>query len=319
MNNRLFISMYHYTRDLKHSRYPEIRGLDYPLFRKQLDFFKENFNVVRMEQVIEAVKGNEELPENAVLLTFDDGYIDNYTFAFPLLQEYGFQGSFFISGKTFTTHQLLNVNKIHYIIASADIKKLVEDVKEKMNYYRGREFEYPSNEELWEKYAAENRNDGKETIFVKRMLQVALPEELRSRIASDLFEKYVGVSEEVLAYEIYLSEEQMRAMQRGGMYFGVHGYDHYWLANLSEEQMRADIDKGLEILDDFIDRSAWVINYPYGDYSNAVAEYAKSKGAVVGLTIEPRKADISVDDPLILPRLDCNDFPPKSNNYQNMK
>lgn len=87
-NNKLFISMYHYTRDLEHSRYPNIKGLSSNLFRKQLEFFKENFNVVRMEQVIDAVRGKVDLPHNAVLLTFDDGYIDNYVFALPLLEEY---------------------------------------------------------------------------------------------------------------------------------------------------------------------------------------------------------------------------------------
>lgn len=48
--------MYHYTRDLKHSRYPEIKGLDLPLFREQIHYFKDNFNVVTMEQVIDAAE-----------------------------------------------------------------------------------------------------------------------------------------------------------------------------------------------------------------------------------------------------------------------
>lgn len=54
---KLYISMYHYIRDLRHSRYPNIKGMDISLFRKQQDFFRSNFNVVRMEQVIEATGG----------------------------------------------------------------------------------------------------------------------------------------------------------------------------------------------------------------------------------------------------------------------
>ena len=117
--SKLYISMYHYTRDIVHSRYPQIKGLDTNLFRQQIEYMKNNFNIVTMEQVIDAVEGKSELSEKALLLTFDDGYIDNYTFAFPILEEFGIQGSFFIPGKTFTTHQLLDVNKIHYILASA--------------------------------------------------------------------------------------------------------------------------------------------------------------------------------------------------------
>ena len=226
-HKKFYIVMYHYTRDLIHSRYSQIKGMDIGLLRKQLSFFKERFNVIRMEQVIEAMKNDTPLPDNAMLLTFDDGYIDNYAYAMPLLEEFGFQGSFFIPGKTFTTHQLLDVNKIHYILASADIDELVNDLKKKMNYYRGCEFDYPETEELWNKYAIPNRFDSGDIIFCKRMLQTVLPEALRNRISSDLFKKYVGVTEEQLAYELYMTPEQIMTLKRHGMFIGVHGYDHY--------------------------------------------------------------------------------------------
>ncbi len=65
--NKIYISMYHYTRDLVHSRYPQIKGLDISLFRRQIDFMKNNFNIVTMEQVMAAVEGKETLPEKALL------------------------------------------------------------------------------------------------------------------------------------------------------------------------------------------------------------------------------------------------------------
>lgn len=314
--SKLYISMYHYTRDLVHSRYPQIKGLDSYLFRQQIEYMKNNFNIVTMEQVIDSVEGKSDLPENALLLTFDDGYVDNYTFALPVLEEYGVQGSFFIPGKTFSTHRLLDVNKIHYILASADIYKLVEDVKREMDYYRGIENDYAPTDELFNEYAVANRFDVKEIIFVKRMLQTVLPEKIRNTISSNLFEKYVDVTEEQLAYELYMTEEQIRTMKRHGMFIGIHGYDHYWLGNLSPEQMKQDISMALDTMDEFIDRKHWVMNYPYGNYNNDVLEYIKNQGACVGLTTEVRIADIGVDSALELPRLDCNDFPPKSEKYK---
>ena len=313
--NELYISMYHYTRDLKHSRYPEIKGLDVNLFREQIAFMKSNFNIVTMEQVLEAISTKEKLPEKVLLLTFDDGYADNYNVAMPILEEYGVQGSFFIPGKTFTTHQLLDVNKIHYVLASANIYNLVEDLKKEMDYYRGQEFQYAPTEELFAKYAVASRFDIKETVFVKQMLQTVLPEKLRNIISSKLFAKYVGVTEEQLAYELYMSEEQIRTMKRHGMFIGIHGYDHYWLGNLPVEQMENDISLALDALDEFVDRKQWVMNYPYGNYNKDVLAYITKQGACLGLTTEVRLADIDKDNPLELPRLDCNDFPPKSDNY----
>lgn len=312
---KLYISMYHYTRDLTHARYPEIKGMDVPLFKKQLEYLTANFNVVTMEQVLEAVTEKKELPERAMLLTFDDGYIDNYTYALPLLEEFGVQGSFFIPGKTFTTHQLLDVNKIHYMLASADIGKLVIDVKGEMDRYRGNEFDFAPTADLYKEYAVANRFDNEDTVFVKRMLQTVLPEKLRNIICSNLFEKYVGVTEEQLAYELYMTEEQIRALKRRGMFIGLHGYDHYWLGNLEKNQMENDISMALDALSEFIDRDKWVMNYPYGNYSEDVLDFISKKGAVVGLSTEVRAADLDKDNPLALPRFDCNDFPPKSERY----
>lgn len=313
--SRLMVVMYHYTRDLNNSRYPNVKGMDSSLFRKQIDFFINNFNVVSMEQVIDAMERNIELPDNGLLITFDDGYIDNYTYAFPILDEYGIQGSFFIPGKTFATHQLLDVNKVHYILASGNEYEIIKDLQAEMDYYRGTEFVYEETDVLFKKYGKPNRFDSGETIFIKRMLQTVLPEKLRNIISSNLFKKYVGVSEKQLAYELYMNEDQIKTMIRHGMHIGIHGYDHYWLGNLPVDEMKQDIDLALETLGAFIDNSAWTIAYPYGNYSQEVLEYVKRRGAKAGVTTEVRSFDTDMDSPFLIPRFDCNDFPPKSNNY----
>ena len=100
------------------------------------------------------------------------------------------------------------------------------------------------------------------------------------------------------------------------MYIGIHGYDHYWLGNLSKEKMQEDITKALDVMDEFIDRKEWVMNYPYGNFNSDVLEFIEKEGACIGLTTEVRIAEIRKDPVLQLPRLDCNDFPPKSENYK---
>ncbi len=314
----LYIVMYHYTRDLLHSRYPKIKGLDLSLFRQQIDFFLNNFSIVTMEEVIAASTGATILPPKALLLTFDDGYIDHYTSALPILEAAKIKACFFIPGKTFATHQLLDVNKIHYILASAHMKQLLPDVLERIDHYRGTEFDYPSSAELFSKYAQKSRFDTKETIFIKMALQTLLPEAVRTLIASDLFQKYVGITEKTIAHELYMSADQIRMLKRCGHFIGIHGYDHYWLENLSVQQMHADIAKALDAMNEFINLSQWVMCYPYGSYNTTVIDYIKGKGACLGLTTNVGIADLEKDDRLALPRLDCNDFPPKSENYKRL-
>lgn len=263
-------------------------------------------------------QGRQDLPENAVLLTFDDGYLDHYTFVLPILEEKKVQGSFFVPGKIFAERALLDVNKIHYILASTDTKNLFMDVLKRLDYYRGLEFSYPENKELIERYAKANRFDSKEIIFIKRILQTVLPERLRHQISSDLFKTYVGITEEQLAGELYMTEEQIKTMKRHGMFLGIHGYDHYWLGELPKEKMEADILKALHVMEELVDRKAWVMNYPYGSYNENVLQYIKSQGACLGLTTYVDIADTTRHGFLELPRLDCNDFPPKSENYKKL-
>ena len=277
------IVMYHYIRDLQHSRYPRIRGLDVSLFEKQIKFLANNFEIIKMEDLIAYYTESYMPPNNSVLLTFDDGYIDNYNFVLPILNEYGVQGSFFIPGKTFTTHQLLDVNKIHYILASAKVEDLVKDVNERLLYYNSSEFKHESISDLYDKYAIANRFDDKDTIYIKRILQTAVPEKLRNIISSELFQKYVGISEEKLAYELYMSEKQISFLKKQGMYIGIHGYDHYWLANLDDKDMKNDIDRAIEVMENFIDKNSWVMNYPYGNYNDLVISYIRNRGCSIGL------------------------------------
>ena len=96
--NKVTIVMYHYVRDLANSRFPQIRGLDYSLFKKQIEFFKQNFQVVTMEEVIAAWNENYELPEHALLLTFDDGYSNFYTEVFPILKKNDAKATMFLIG-----------------------------------------------------------------------------------------------------------------------------------------------------------------------------------------------------------------------------
>lgn len=319
--SKLYVVMYHYTRDLANSRYPKIKGLDYSLFKEQIDFFAENFNVITMEQVIEAwSSSNVTLPDKAMLLTFDDGYIDNYLAAFPILKAHHMQGSFFIPSKTFTENVLLDVNKIHFILASvANIEIVMQDVIHELDCCRAEGYDIPDNETLIEQYAKASRWDNKETVFVKKILQTAISENLRNLIVSKLFEKYVGTQEDKFARELYMNRDQIKCMQDEGMFIGLHGHDHYRLGNLPKDKMQRDIDKSLEIMDEFIDRNNWVMNYPYGSYNEDVLRYVEQSGGGLGLTIEARIADTEYDSRFLIPRLDCNDFPPKSENYRTKK
>jgi len=315
IKNQLMIVMYHYVREIKNSRYPNIKGLEKDDFIEQIDFLAEKYNIVTMEQVIDAVNGKSELVDNAVLLTFDDGYIDHYVNAFPILAARNVQGSFFIPSESVVEHKLLNVNKIHFILASGQINEIVKDIFIYLDEYRLQGYDIEANEILFNRLAVASRFDDKETIFVKRLLQHALDEKLSSLIASKLFAKYVKIDEKIFAKELYLNLEQIRHMKQAGMYIGMHGHGHYWLGKIKDTDMKKDISQGYEHLKEFMNEKYLVMNYPYGSYNEKTIEYVKDIGCKIGLGTEVGIVNIKDDNLFTYKRLDTNDLPPKSNKY----
>ncbi len=311
------IVMYHYVRNLAQSRYPEIKGLDLKLFRQQINYLQKNFSIISADDLVQSLNENTSLPEKSVLLTFDDGYIDHYTNVFPILEEKGTPGFFSMPGKIIAEQKVLDVNKIHFILASQAVEKLMPKVYQELEKYRLEGYAITPTKELYKKLAVANRFDNADVIFVKRLLQVELDEKLRNFIVNDLFKDAIPVDESAFAQELYMSYDQVKYMSKqNGITFGFHGYDHYWMNRLSPEELKNDIKKGLDVFNGIIDRKNWICCYPYGSYSDNVISCIKSMGAVAGLATDVNVASVNEEMRFILSRLDTNDFPPKSFNYK---
>lgn len=66
-------------------------------FRRQMEFLSRNkYNVISLSDFVEAAYNKEKLPRNSVVLTFDDGYEDNFTFAYPVLKAYHIPATIFV-------------------------------------------------------------------------------------------------------------------------------------------------------------------------------------------------------------------------------
>ncbi len=306
----LTIAMYHYVRDLERSRFPGIRGRRISEFKAQLDHIAANYHVVTAQQVMGAVQRIEPLPPNAMWLTFDDGYVDHYLNVLPLLLERDWQGAFFPPSRAVADGELLDVNKIHFLLASAGSAGLiVEAIRAFVAEHRGRG-ETKTFGEYWSEYAHASRYDSADVIFVKRVLQHALPAELRRELTDTLFARFVTSDQRSFAAELYLSPDQLKAMIRLGQYVGSHGARHEWLNNLNPVQQAQDVDESLAFLKALgapVDK--WVMCYPYGQYNATLLELLRLRGCVCGLTTRVAIADVPTDRCLELPRLDTNDIP----------
>ncbi len=93
------ILMYHYISAAPNPQDRIRYSLSVPpeMFEAQLKLLRDNgFTTITLRDLYEYLAVGAPLPDKPIILTFDDGYVDNYTHAFPLLQKYGMTGTFFV-------------------------------------------------------------------------------------------------------------------------------------------------------------------------------------------------------------------------------
>ena len=68
------------------------------LFEKQIKFLlSRDFKVISLTQLVESLKGNSPLPPHSVVITFDDGYKNNFLHAYPILRKYDLPATIFLT------------------------------------------------------------------------------------------------------------------------------------------------------------------------------------------------------------------------------
>ena len=84
-------------------------------FEKDLQFLKSNgYQSVTVKQLVDFSQGKADIPEKAILITFDDGQETLYEYAMPLLQKYGFTAVGFVVGALADYYTEINDHNLNY-------------------------------------------------------------------------------------------------------------------------------------------------------------------------------------------------------------
>jgi len=91
------IIYYHSIADNNTNQWEHL-SLSLKSFERQLRYLKRNgFQTVTISALVDCVSHGRSIPSRHVALTFDDGFLDNWVFAYPLLRKYGFNGTMFVN------------------------------------------------------------------------------------------------------------------------------------------------------------------------------------------------------------------------------
>ena len=215
-------------------------------FREQMAFIKRNFQPMRFDEVLSCIDADRRLPKGAILVTFDDGYDDNYRVAFPILRELGMSAMFFVStghidsGRPYAydwmVHMVCSTRATRLHAPELDIDWQLADSLPGRRVQASRLLD-----------RLKSLDDAGQTALIARLeAEWNMP---RSEGHQDCRP---------------MDWEQLREMHRGGMEIGSHGVAHKMLAKLPKAQMSEEILGSKSTLERMLDAQTHVLSYPVG-------------------------------------------------------
>lgn len=231
-------------------------------FRQQMQLVKRYYDPIRFHDLLAAMDGGPPLPARPLIVTFDDGYDDNYHVAYPILRELGMSAMFFVSTGHIDSGEPYAYDWLVHILCRAPATRLVVDELA---------FDRPMPDTV-----AGRRALAKELLFQLKALDAVTQAAVINRLGATW-----GMRPEKHAQCRPMSWDQLREMHAGGMEVGSHGVYHHILAKLSPAAMIAEVHDSMRTLRRELGAPIEVLSYPVGgpdSYNEQVIEAAKQAG-----------------------------------------
>lgn len=219
-------------------------------FDAQLKVLGRYFNVVGIDEVCAHYAGEEKLPPNAAVVTFDDGYLDNLEIAAPILKDNGMRGVFFIATQYIEDRRIYWWDRINYLLHHAEPGK------------RRVQLSYPTQLTL---DLDDNRPAALRILLQLFKVQFNLDvERVLSELAEGLGVQWDRDLERELSRGFVMTWDEVRALRKMGMDVGSHTRSHRALQTVPLDELASELSGAKEDLERELGEPISSISYPIG-------------------------------------------------------
>jgi peptidoglycan/xylan/chitin deacetylase (PgdA/CDA1 family) len=239
-------------------------------FEHQMQFVREYYTPVSLDQLYAAIADGRPFPPRAVVITFDDGYRDNYSYALPILRKYGLPAMFYITAGCVDTDDVLWTSKLRYYFMATHERAL------RLQHPQLQALDLSSDDARQASYAqtvalikSVGRRQGGDEVFreVEAALKVTNLDPLKGSM---------------------LSWGEIQEMSRAGMGIGAHTLTHPNLPGLPPEAAEAEVAGSKALIEGRANVPVRHFAYPNGrgvsHFNDAVREIVRASGFLTSVT-----------------------------------
>ena len=241
------------------------KHIDYKKFTNQMKWLKRYANLISMDEMVYHYDNNLRLPKNTTLITFDDGFKNNYSVACPILNDMNIPATFYVTSGMIGKSQAFWVDRIENSI-NLSAQKFIDLRLDKNEHFdlRTKKQRIIVIKKI-KKYCKNTKNTKKEELIKK-------------------LEKITGVKTDNNScknYQIMNWKELKKLSENDNFIVGGHSMHHEILSSLSIQKMRENIKKSIKILKEKLQKEILHYSYPevqINHYNNNVINELKKNG-----------------------------------------
>lgn len=242
-------------------------------FRRHCELLRKSFDVVSLETAAHFLDEKRKVSRPLAVITFDDGYLDFYEEAFPILNEFGLPATVFLPTEFIGQAKPLAHDRIFWLVKQASEKRVS---------MANALIEAGIAKELAGKFAVEN-----DVLKLTESL-VYLPNEQREKVILQM-ERELGEGFEDYPPEYRLLDwEMIREMARKGISFGSHTANHVIMTLEDDSVTKTELAASKKELETRLGGKAVLFAYPNGEYNPAIRNLAAEAGYKIAVTTEKR-------------------------------
>lgn len=243
----LLVLTYHRIGDLETDPWdPGIISASGDEFDEQVAYLKRNFSLVTVDEALAFVDGTEKSKTSRcrVLITFDDGYLDNYQIAFPVLRSHGAQGVFFLCSNLVGSGYVPWWDHIAYLVKSGKKKQFTLRYPFPLDVNLEAKGLRESMRSILDNYKSLENTDPDR--FLRELQDAVEGKDLPSDTRR------------------FLDWNEAKEMLEGGMAIGAHTHTHPMLSKLNTDEQRKELTQSRTILREKLGIKADTFAYPFG-------------------------------------------------------
>lgn len=255
---------------------PELIDATPEEFDSQIAYVSRNFHAVGMDDVLRARREGRALPPDSVMITFDDGYLDNHDVALPILRRHGVPATFFITTGYLTDRRLFWWERVHRFVKASQAREA--------------RLEYPAPETLdLSSPEAKARAKRRLTRIIKDHEALDV-ERFLDGVRAAFGVAWTDDDSRRHGDRALMTWDQVRALRAAGMSIGSHTCSHRVLQTLTPGDLKAELGTSRATLEEKLGEPITTIAYPVGKSIArfpAVRQALADAGYELGFTTTP--------------------------------